>query len=186
MRIAMLTGKPSCNTGGIFMSRKTLISILLISVILVFNMLLYAEPGDGAKKEDAPVFELVKNPDGMKTFERDLIISAKSKEDTTVVLYHYWFKVDEEKSIIAKKKTSSTGSESGEWCLVTSDESTIGASGIYAKQISLKIGKNKIVLRIKDKDGNRKIQVMNMERMDKEELTNYINNMILRNVDTDI
>lgn len=164
------------------MFKKTVLPIVLIAAMLTLNAAVFAEPNKSvARKLDVTTFQLTKSLDGTKTFEKNQVISGKAEEGSEITMTIFWFSTDEDSSILSKKKSDENNSE-GEWIQQEKYVWAVGASEIFAKPVSLNIGKNRIVISVKDKDGSVVQEVINVEVVPKDELTDYINNMILKNL----
>lgn len=165
------------------MVKKLIVFIAIIVITLSVAAVTYADSGYKTAKKGSPVFQLIFESEGNKTLEPQLIISGTAKEGTVITVSHYWYKIGEDESIL-KKNTDKSSGEAGEWISVEDPEVlTIGASGILAKTVELEKGKNKIIVAGKDKAGNEKKQTIMMELCDKSELTEYINNLLLKNIE---
>ncbi|MDF2520227.1 MAG: hypothetical protein K0R84_855 [Clostridia bacterium] len=164
------------------MFKKTVLPIVLIAAMLTLNAAVFAEPNKSvARKLDVTTFQLTKNLDGTKTFEKNQVISGKAEEGSEITMTIFWFSTDEDSTILSKKKSDENNSE-GEWIQQEKYIWEVGASEIFAKPVSLNIGKNRIIISVKDKDGSVVQEVINVEVVPKDELTDYINNMILKNL----
>jgi hypothetical protein len=159
------------------MFKKLIAFVIIISTILSLAGMTYAAAGK------TNVFTLVESKNGEKVMDPQFPVSGLAEEGTKMTLTHYWYKVGQDESIV-KKKTSKNGNESGEWVLVNdSDEWTIGASGIFSKELELKKGQNKIVLTGKDKAGNKETETIMVELTDKSGLDDYMNNLFMKDID---
>jgi hypothetical protein len=94
----------------------------------------------------------------------------------------YWFKADEDKSILSKKKASGDADISGQWIMQEKLNWEVGASEIFARPVTLNPGKNRILIRVKDQVGNFKDEVINVEVVYKNELTDFISSIIMKNL----
>lgn len=158
------------------MFKKVLISAIIIMAVFAAGSAVYAQSGTSSAGyvKKAPVFELLPGSEESKTFQKEYIISANSKEGTEVVLDLYWFGTENDKSIIAKKKPGKKSDEEGIWILQKSETYTVGASGIFAESVDLNLGKNKIVLFIMDKDGNTDEITLEIERFLEEQASEEV------------
>lgn len=167
------------------MFKKILLPAVIIAAMLTSNLAVYAEPNRSvARRLDVTTFQLTMNLDGTKTFERNQVISGKAENGTEITMTTFWFKADEDKSIVSKKKAGDTTVEaSGEWIMQDKSTWVVGASEIFAKPVALNVGKNKIVIRAKDKQGNViEDETINVEVVYKSELTDFINSIIMKNL----
>jgi hypothetical protein len=149
------------------MFRKVLITAIVATAVFAAGSAVYAqEETENTKyiRDDAPIFVMLSDKEESKTFEREYIISARSKEGTEVVMEVYWFKAEDEKSILAKKKSVDSSDKEGTWILQETDEYTVGNANIFAVTTSLNLGKNRIVLNITDKNGNVTEKTLEIER----------------------
>ncbi len=163
------------------MYKKLLISAIIATAVFAAGASVYAQSGsDFTKyKSDVPVFELLSDKEESKTFENEYVISAITKEDTQIIMNLYWFKTEDEKSILAKKKSLESSGTKGSWILQQSEEFTVGSSGIFAEPITLSLGKNRIVLFIKDKDGKTTEKALEVERFWEKQASEEVNGSTL-------
>lgn len=162
------------------MLKKILISAAIVAAVFASGSVVYAQADKAAaEKKDTPAFELVEENLESKTFESEQVISGSAKEGTAFTLSLYWFKVDNEKSIVAKKKETGGEDKKGEWLLQNREEWEVGPSGIFVKPVTLEMGKNKIILKVMDGDGNKAEKTWQIELVDKEHVTEYINSYTL-------
>jgi hypothetical protein len=166
------------------MLKKTLLPAVILSVLLLFSSVVYAEPNRSvARRLDVTTFQLTKNLDGTKTFERNQVISGRAENGSEITMTILWFNAEEDKGIISKKKTTDDSSEaSGQWIVQDKFGWEVGASGIFAKPVTLNMGKNKINIHVKEKDGDIKDEVINVEVVQKNELTDFINSIFMKNL----
>lgn len=164
------------------MFKKILLPTVLIAAMLTLNTVVFAEPNRSiAKKLDVTTFQLTKNLDGIKTFEKNQVISGKAEKGSEITMTIFWLRTDEDSSILSKKKVVDNGSN-GQWIMQEKYVWEVGASEIFAKPVSLNIGKNRIVIRVKDAAGNIKDEVVNVEVIQMSELTDFMNSIILKNL----
>jgi hypothetical protein len=176
------------------MLKKSFISVIVVMTLFVSGIItselpVYADTNSKVgNKVELSIAEIVNNINGTKTFEKSYALCVRAKEDTIITFQQYWFKSDEEKSIVSKKRQSETTQDiDGTWVLRDKMEQwEIGASGIYAKSITWKLGKNKIELKVKDKGGNTETLTMIVELVDKKQLNDAINSYILKNIGEDL
>lgn len=160
------------------MFKKVLIAAIITTAVFAAGSAVYAQTETEYTRygsNTVPVFELLSDKEESKTFEREYVISAIAKEGTEVSMSLYWFGTYEEKSIVAKKKTAEDSQEKGSWILQESEEVTVGASNIFAKTVSLNLGKNRIVIYIKDINGKKAEKVLEIERFLKEQASKEVN-----------
>ncbi len=163
------------------MLKKILLPAVVLSLLLLFSSTVYAEPNRSvARKLDVTTFQLTKNLDGTKTFEKNQVISGRAENGSEITMTIFWFKAEEDKSIISKKKTSDDAN--GQWIMQDKYVWEVGASEIFAKSVTLNMGKNKINIRVKEKDGDIQDEVINVEVVQKNELTDFINSIIMKNL----
>jgi hypothetical protein len=93
----------------------------------------------------------------------------------------YWFKTADDKSILLKKKTSDDFNK-GQWIMQDKSKWEVGASEIFAKPVNLNPGNNRIFISIKDKNDNVKDEVINVEVVLKNELTDFISSILMKNL----
>jgi hypothetical protein len=146
------------------MFKKLLISAIITTAVFEAGASVYAQSGTEYKIEEAPVFELLSDKEESKTFESEYVISAITKEETEISMSIYWFKTADEKSILSKNRSSWSSEKKGSWILQQSAEFTVGSSGIFAEPVTLSLGKNRIALFIKDKNGNIAEKAIEVER----------------------
>lgn len=160
------------------MFKKVLITAIIATAVFAAGSAVYAQSGANYiryGRDTAPAFVLLSDKEETKTFFKEYIVEAIAKEGTEVSMDLYWFKNDDEKSIIAKKKEDASSKNEGTWILQESQKVVVGASNIYAETVSLLLGKNKIVLKILDTDGNEFEEVMEIERFLKKEASKEVN-----------
>ena len=166
------------------MFKKFMISAAILAVIVAASTVAYADPNEvNSKKDEVPGYGLIKYLDAAKTFEKEQLISGRAREGTIISITHQWFKSADEKAIVAKKRTTDKSKEEGEWVTVDSDEWTVGASGIFVKPLTLRMGKNRIIIRVRDRQGNRRTETLEWELVDKSSLNELVNSIILKNLD---
>jgi hypothetical protein len=146
------------------MFRKVLISAIIATAVFAAGSAVYAQSGTNYGRDTAPVFELLSDNEETKTFSREYVVSGNANEGTQVTIDLYWFKAEDEKSIIATKKEIEASEKEGDWIFQQTEEFTVGASGIFMEPIALNLGLNKIVLFIKDIDGNTDEMILQLER----------------------
>ena len=171
------------------MFKKVLISAVIATAVFAAGSAVYAQSEEkytGYRRDTAPVFELLSDKKETKTFESEYVISALAKEGTVVSMEFYWFSTEDEKSIIAKKKAEASSEKEGNWILQSSEEVTVGASGIFAETISLKLGKNKIVLSIKDLAGKEAKRTLEIERFLKKAVSEEVSGSSFNKLVNDI
>lgn len=168
------------------MFKKVLISAIIATAVFAAGSAVYAQSEAGYRRDTAPVFELLSDKEESKTFESEYVISARAKEGTKVSISLYWFSTDDEKSIIAKKKSVEGSEKEGSWILQESSEVTVGASNIFAETVSLNLGKNRIVLNIKDINGNKTKKTLELERFLKKQASEEVNGDTLNKFVEDI
>ncbi len=175
--------------GGNFMFKKVLISAIIATAVFAAGSAVYAQSETEYtryRRDNAPVFELLSDKEETKTFESEYVISARAKEGTVVSMNLYWFGTDEKKSIIAKQRASGSSKKEGSWILQESGEVTVGASNIFAETVSLNLGKNRLVLSIKDINGNEAERILEIERFLKEQASKEVNGDALNKFVEDI
>lgn len=164
------------------MFKKIVLPAVIIAAILTSNIAAFAEPNRSiARRLDVTTFELTKNLDGTKTFERNQVISGRAEDGSEITMTIYWFKTEEDRSILSKKKIAGDSSK-GQWIMQEKSSFEVGASEIFAKPVSLNPGNNRIYLNIKDKKGVVTEEVVNVEVVFKNELTDFINSIIMKNL----
>lgn len=165
------------------MFKKILLPALIISAMLTLNTGVFAEPNRSiARRLDVTAFQFTKNLDGTRTTERNQVISGRAESGTEIVMTIFWFMDEEDKSIVSKKKnTDSSDESSGQWVMQGKYNLEVGASEIFAQAVSLNLGKNRINIRIKDKAGTIKDEVINII-VYKNEPSDFLNNIILKNL----
>ncbi len=172
------------------MLKKSFIAVFLIlatlvSTIITTSMPIFADTiAKANNKGGSPIVEILNNIDGVKTFEKSYALCVRAKEGTVITFQQYWFKTDEEKSVVLKKKQSENSLDTiGEWVLQDKTEQwEIGASSIYARSVTWKLGRNKIVLKAKDKNGNTETLTMLVELVDKKQVNDFLKSYILKNI----
>lgn len=166
------------------MFNRIFIAVLLIFAFVTFSTAAFADTGYIINKPgDIPAFALSKELDGIKTFEQAQVISGRGKEGTKVVLSVYALRPAKEITpIIAKKQNNSSIQKNEEWILQSTQEWTIGASGIFARNVFLVLGKNRLEFKITNAAGVATYKEINMELVDKKELTQFIFSVILNDI----
>lgn len=160
------------------MIRKVLISAIIATAVFAAGASVYAATENeyaSYKKDVAPVFELLSDKEETKTFESEYVISAMAKEGTEINMSLFWFKAEDESSILSKKRIIEGLEKKGSWILQESESFTVGSSGIFAEPVSLSIGKNKIVLFIKDISGNTAEKTLEVERFLEKQASEDVN-----------
>jgi lipopolysaccharide export LptBFGC system permease protein LptF len=171
------------------MFKKLLISAIVVTAVFAAGASVYAQSETAYtryKMNDTPVFELLSDKEESKTFESEYVISATAKEDTEVSMSLFWFKTEDEKSILTKNKSYESSGKKGSWILQQSEEFTVGSSGIFAEPVTLSLGKNRIVLFIKDKNGNTAEKALEVERFWEKQASEEVNGSILNKFVEDI
>jgi hypothetical protein len=165
------------------MFKKIVLPAVIIMAVLTVNTATFAEPNRSiARRLDVTTFQLTKNLDGTKTFERNQVISGRAEDGSEITMTIFWFKTGDEKSIISKRKISGNVDNKGQWIVQEKSKWEVGASEIFAKPVTLNPGNNRINISIKDKNNNVKDEVINVEVVFKNELTDFINNIIMKNL----
>jgi hypothetical protein len=165
------------------MFKKIVLPAVIITAILTVNTATFAEPNRSvARRLDVTTFQLTKNLDGTKTFERNQVISGRAEDGSEITMTVFWFKTGDEKSIISKRKITGNVDNKGQWIMQEKSRWEVGASEIFAKPVTLNPGNNRINISIKDKNNNVKDEVINVEVVFKNELTDFINNIIMKNL----
>lgn len=162
------------------MFRKLLISTLIAAAVFATGASVYAQTDyryTRYAENTAPVFELLNDIEEVKTTKKGFLLEARAKEGTEVNLSVYWFKAEDENSILNKRKAIDvvTSEKEGVWLLQQSENYTVGISGIFAQQITFNLGRNRIVLYIKDKEGNTAEKTWEVERFLEEQVDEEIN-----------
>lgn len=165
------------------MFKKTLLPAIIIMAMLTLNTAVIAEPNRSiARKSDVTTFQLTKNLDGTKTFEKYQVVSGTAKNGSEIIMTVFWFKADEDKSIVSRKTIDdSYDNAKGRWIMQGKSSWEVGPSEIFAVPVTLNPGKNRIVITVKEKDGFTKEEVVNVELVYKNELTDFISS-IMRNL----
>lgn len=165
------------------MFKKIVLPAVLIIAMLTLNTATFAEPNRSiARRLDVTSFQLTSNLDGTKTFERNQVISGRADNGSEITMTIFWFKAEEDKSILSKKKANENAEVDGQWIMQDKLSWEVGASEIFAKPVTLSPGKNRIVIRVTDKKGAYKDETITVEVLQKNELTDFINNIILKNL----
>jgi hypothetical protein len=165
------------------MFKKIMLPAVIIMTILAVNTATFAEPNRSmARKLDITTFQLTKDLDGTKTFERNQIISGRAENGSEITMSVYWFRTDEDRSILSKKKILGDFNNKGQWIMEEKSKWVVGASEIFAKPVTLNPGNNRIIISVKDKESNVKDEVVNVEVVFKNELTDFINSIIMKNL----
>ncbi len=164
------------------MFKKIVLPAVLIIAMLTLNTAVFAEPNRSlSRRLDATTFQLTKNLDGTKTFEKNQVISGRAEDGSEITMTIFWLRTDEDSCILSKKKIYDNGSN-GQWIMQEKYNWEVGASEIFAKPVSLNIGKNRINIRAVDKAGNIKDEVIDIEVVQMSELTDFINSIIMKNL----
>lgn len=166
------------------MFKKIVLPAVVIMAILTFNSATFAEPNRSiARRLDVTTFQLIKNLDGTKTFERNQVISGRAENGSEITMTVYWLKTGEDRSILSKIKILDNNFNSkSQWILQDKSKWIVGASEIFAKPVTLSPGNNRIIISIKDKDEKVMSEVVNVEVVFKNDLTDFINNMFMKNL----
>ena len=168
--------------GETLMFKKIVLPAVVIIAMLTANTATFAEPNRSiARRLDVTTFQLTKNLDGTKTFERNQVISGRAEDGSEITMTVFWFKMTEDRSILSKKKASGD-SNKGQWIMQDKSKWEVGASEIFAKPVTLNPGNNRIFINIKDKNENVKDEVINVEVVFKTELTDFIQSIIMKNL----
>ena len=160
------------------MFKKVLISAIIATAVFAAGSAVYAQSETNYTRygrDTDPVFVLQSENVESKTFFREYIIEAIANEGTEVSMDLYWFRNEDEKSIIEKKKEAEDSEKEGSWILQESEKLTVGASNMFAETVSLNLGKNRIVLNIKDVNGNKAEKILEIERFLKEQASKEVN-----------
>ncbi|MHB1394421.1 MAG: hypothetical protein ACYCYE_15365 [Clostridia bacterium] len=171
------------------MFKKVLVTAIIATAVFAAGASVYAQSETEYakyKRDDTPVFELLSDKQESKTFESEYVVSAIAKEGTEVSMNLYWFKTEDEKSILAKKKSQDSSEKKGNWILQQSEEFTVGSSGLFVKPVALSLGKNRIVLFIKDKNGNTAEKALEIERFWEKQASEKVNGSTLNKFVEDI
>ncbi|OGO79083.1 MAG: hypothetical protein A2Y23_10425 [Clostridiales bacterium GWB2_37_7] len=165
------------------MFKKIVLPAVIITAMLTLNTAVFAEPNRSiARRLDVTTFQLTKNLDGTKTFERNQVISGRAERGSEITMTVFWFRADEDMSILSKRRTSDDAEVNGQWILHGKSSWEVGASEIFAKPVTLNPGKNRIAIRVKDKDGNIKDEVINVEFVFKNEVEDFFKSIIMKNL----
>jgi hypothetical protein len=165
------------------MFKKIMLPAVIIMTILAVNTATFAEPNRSmARKLDITTFQLTKDLDGTKTFEKNQIISGRAENGSEITMSVYWFRTDEDRIILSKKKILGDFNNKGQWIMEEKSKWVVGASEIFAKPVTLNPGNNRIIISVKDKENNVKDEVVNVEVVFKNELTDFINSIIMKNL----
>lgn len=167
------------------MFRKMLVSAIVMTAVLAAGSVVYAQSETDYSRDTTPIFELQSDREESKTFDREFVVSGNAKEGTEIAIELYWFSQENEKSIMVMKSPSE-GSEEGSWILQQTEAVVVGASSIFAEPVYLNLGKNKIVIFAKDKEGNEARKTMQVERFLEEEASKEVNGSTLNNFVEDI
>lgn len=152
------------------MFKKVLISAIIATVVFAAGSVVYAQSEKSYTsytrygRDTDPVFELLSDKEESKTFSREYVISGNAEEGTEVTIDLFWFRTEDEKSIIAKKKSLEDSQTEGNWIFQQTEGLTVGASGIFAESVALNLGRNRIILYIRDKSGNTTERTLEIER----------------------
>lgn len=146
------------------MFKKALISIIIVTAVFSAGSAVYAKSETRYGRDTVPVFELLSDIEGSKTFSKEYMVSGNASEGTKVTIDLYWFKPADEKSILARKKALENSEKEGDWIFQKTKGFKVGASGIFAEPVKLNLGLNKIVLFIKDISGNTDEITLELER----------------------
>ncbi|HOE56798.1 MAG TPA: hypothetical protein PLL98_04400 [Bacillota bacterium] len=146
------------------MFKKLLVSVIIITAVFLAGSAVYAQSEMKNGRDNLPVFELRPDSEGSKTFGNKYSIKGSASEGTKVTIDLYWFRTADKKSIIARKKALEDSEKEGDWIFQQTSEFKVGASGIFAESVELNLGLNKIVLFIKDVNGNTDEITLEMER----------------------
>jgi len=165
------------------MFKKIVLPAVIIAAMLTLNTAAYAEPNKSvARRLDVTTFQLTKNLDGTKTFERNQVITGRAENGSVITMTVFWFKANEDKSILSKKRNSDEADSNGQWIMQGKSSWEVGASEIFAKPVSLNPGKNRIVISVRDKQDNVTDEVVNIEVVYKNELTDLFSSFIMKNL----
>lgn len=164
------------------MFKKIVLPAVLIVAMLTLNTAVFAEPNRSlARKLDVTTFQLTKNLDGTKTFEKNQVISGRAEDGSEITMTIFWLRTDEDSSILSKKRIVDNGTN-GQWIMQEKYNWKVGASEIFAKPVSLSIGKNRVIIRVEDKVGNINDEVVNVEVVHMGEITDFMNSIIFKNL----
>jgi Tfp pilus assembly major pilin PilA len=173
------------------MFRKLLISAVIATAVFAAGASVYAQSENGYYRyaeNTAPVFELLNDIEEVKTTKKGFLLEARAKEGTEINMSVYWFKAENENSIMDKRKAKDAGSsgKDGVWLLQHSEDYTVGISGIFAEQVKFNLGRNRIVLYIKDKAGNTAEKTWEVERFLEEQVDEEINPKAINQLKVDM
>lgn len=171
-----------------------------VALILAFTLVLSSVSvvyGDSYNKRRQTItkkngFQII-SIDSSKTFQKERSIYIKGEQGTVVSLLLYWLKPAQEKSIVSldnkdgktssDKLPSDESLEDEEWIKYDSKVLTIEEVGFSAETVTLKIGKNKLIFNVKNKEGKKETKEVYLEVTDEKELTDAISNVILGNIE---
>lgn len=161
---------------------------IIFNFILIFVLAFSSFTGVYAKKTDdfIPVFDFVNGMDEeiqpIKYSNKDLSIRGKALEGTDITISTYLYVPDSDKTILYKDKTISENAASGEWIQEDSQTCTVGISGIFGVSITVKPGRNKIIIE-SDSGSSYELEV---EYVDNEEIVEKINTIFFKDLDLEL
>lgn len=160
---------------------------IIFTFIMVFVLVSSPFTDIYARKADnpIPVFDFVNGVEEIQPIKynnKELSIKGKALEGTDITISTYWYKPDSESTIICKNKSQSENTDSGEWILQKSQSCRVGISGIFGASVTVKPGKNKIVVEADSGDSYE----MEVEYVDNEEIVEKINTLFFKDLDLEL
>lgn len=161
-----------------------------LTLAMVFVFTLSSFTGVYARRADdpIPVFDFVKGIEEeiqpIKYSNKDLTIKGKALKGTKIDISTFWYKPNNEKTIIHKNKPIDGEADDslGEWILQANKSCKVGISGIFGVSVTIKPGKNKIVVEA----GDGSSYELEVEYVNNEEITEKINNILFKDLDLEI
>ena len=177
-------------------ARTTRTVVLVLAFTLVFSSVSVVYGDSYSRKRQSIMkktgFEII-SIDNSKTFQKERSIYIKGEQGTVVSLLLYWLKPTQEKSIVSlDNKDSKLASEETlldesleeeEWIKYDSKALTIGEAGFSAETVTLKIGKNKLIFNVKNKEGKKETKEVFLEVTDEKEFKDDFSNVILGDIE---
>lgn len=153
--------------------------VLILIMVFVFTLSSAANIYARRMDDPVPVFDFIngieKVDEPIKYNNKELSIKGKALEGTNITISTYWYKSVNEQSIAFKDKDKANEENTdGEWVLQHTEKCKVGLSGIFGLTVSIKPGKNKIVVKADDEEPYE----IEIEYIDNEKITEKIGDLI--------
>lgn len=171
--------------------------VLAFSLVLSSASAVYGDSYNGRRQSITKKtgFEII-SIDGSKTFQKERSIYIKGEQGTIVSLLMYWLKPTQEKSIVSldnknsklpsEESTLDESLEEEEWIKYDSKTFTIDEAKFSAETVTLKIGKNKLIFNVKNKEGKKETKEVYLEVADEKEFKDGFSNVIIGDIEKEL